>query len=630
MATVAVFSDPDADLPYVAMADEAVRLCGAAPSDTYLSVEALVDAARRSGADAVHPGYGFLSENAAFAAACQEVGLVFVGPSPETIEAMGVKTVARELMARAGVPVLPGHRVDPGDDLHKAAATVGLPLLVKAAAGGGGRGMRLVKDQGEVEEAVDSAQREAQASFGDPSVYLERYVEHPRHIEVQVLGDTSGSVVSLFERECSIQRRYQKLIEEAPSPVVDQALRQALSAAAVTAARAIGYLGAGTVEFVVDPDRSFYFLEVNTRLQVEHPVTEMITGLDLVELQLRVAQGEEVALDAGKAPMSGHAVEARLYAEDPAEDFLPTSGTLERLELPRWEGVRVDAGYQEGSVVSTYYDAMVAKVVAWAPSRSEAVRRLTAMLAASQVHGPATNRRLLIAVLSHPDFLEGRFDTGFLERHRPAELLATTKSARTIHAVAAALSGSEIRRGARKVQGAVRSGWRNVPSSFQEVELHDAQGPLRVGYRWGRAPGDLQVQVDRVDLQVELWSCGAEAVELSIAGIRRRCQVQWRGGRAYVDSTLGFSQFDEVPRFAEPGAAQLAGSLVAPLPGSVTELRVSPGQLVAAGDPLVVLEAMKMHHQVRAPSGGRVAEVRVAAGEQVETGQVLVVLEDPS
>jgi len=420
IATVAVYSDPDAAAPYVTLADEAVRLPGAAPADTYLRGEEIIAAAATAGADAVHPGYGFLSENAGFARACADAGLTFVGPRPETIEAMGDKVRAKAIMAEAEVPVLPSATVTDTTDLAAAGAAVGFPLLVKAAFGGGGRGMRLVADPAELAEAVSSARREAASAFGDGTVFLERFVTDPRHVEVQILGDAHGDVVHLFERECSIQRRYQKIVEECPSPAVDDDLRDALTAAAVAAGWAIGYTGAGTVEFVLDRDGGFYFLEMNTRLQVEHPVTEEVTGLDLVELQLRIAEGEPLPASARQARINGHAIEVRLYAEDVPAGFVPTTGTLHRFAFPPAPGIRVDTGFRDGSVVSPHYDAMLAKVIAHGRTRADAARRLARALGRAAIHGMTTNRDLLVAILREPEFLAGGTDTGYLTRHDPA------------------------------------------------------------------------------------------------------------------------------------------------------------------------------------------------------------------
>jgi len=486
IATVAVFSDPDADAPFVAAADEAVRLPGATPAETYLRGEAVLAAAARTGADAVHPGYGFLSENAGFARDCAAAGVTFIGPPPEAIEAMGSKVRAKELMSRAGVPVLPGVTLDADPtpaELLAAAEHTGFPVLVKAAYGGGGRGMRVVHFAADLDDAVASAQREAASAFGDGLVFLERFVTDPRHVEVQILADGQGQVVHLFERDCSIQRRYQKIVEEAPSPAVDEALRAELGAAAVAAAKAIGYVGAGTVEFVLDgtggsgsagsaspPAGSgsagsagsasrghFSFLEVNTRLQVEHPVTEMITGLDLVRAQLLVAEGRSLPPEVTAASVDGHAVEVRLYAEDPEADFRPDSGVLHRVRVPELPGVRVDSGVADGSVVGVHYDPLLAKVIAHAPSREEAARLLARALREAQLHGVRTNRDLLVGILTEAEFLSGRTDTGYLTRHPPAELVAAMRhpDADALHAAAAALAGAAVRRGAAPVLAGV-------------------------------------------------------------------------------------------------------------------------------------------------------------------------------
>src|SRR4051794_32639854 len=472
LATVAVFADPDADAPFVAAADEAVRLPGATPGETYLRGDLLVDAARATGADAVHPGYGFLSENAGFARACADAGLVFVGPSPGAIDAMGSKTAAKELMAAAGVPVLPGVVVgEDTADLPAQAAGIGYPVLVKAAFGGGGRGMRIVAGPEQLLEAVEGARREAVSAFGDGTVFLERFVERPRHVEVQVFGDTHGTVVSLFERECSIQRRYQKIVEEAPSPAVSPELRAELGAAAVAAAKAIDYVGAGTVEFVLDQAGRFFFLEVNTRLQVEHPVTELVTGLDLVRVQLQVAAGEPLPDEVTGASIDGHAVEVRLYAEDVPAGFLPATGTLHRFAVPDLPGLRVDAGVDDGSVVSPFYDPMLAKVVAHGPTRDAACRTLARALAEARLHGVTTNRDLLVGILREDEFRRGAIDTGYLERHDPEELSRHPQQelALRVHALAAALAGAAERRAAARVQASIPAGWRNVPNADATV-----------------------------------------------------------------------------------------------------------------------------------------------------------------
>src|SRR4051794_7146745 len=623
IATVAVYSDPDADAPFVREADVAVRLPGASPAETYLRGDLVVAAALRAGADAVHPGYGFLSENAAFAQQVVDAGLVWVGPPPSAIEAMGSKLGAKEMMRAADVPTLPwATDVSGADD-------VGFPLLVKASAGGGGRGMRIVRSAAELDEAVSGAAREAGSAFGDATVFLERYLEAPRHVEIQVFADSHGNVVSLFERECSIQRRHQKIVEESPSPAVDESLRMRMGAAAVAAARAVGYVGAGTVEFVLDEKGEFAFLEMNTRLQVEHPVTELVTGLDLVRLQLLVAEGHPLPPEALAPVLSGHAIEVRLYAEDATRGFLPVTGRLSRFEIPSVAGVRVDSGVESGTVVSPHYDPMLAKVIAHAPTRSEAATMLAAALARARIHGTTTNRDLLVAILREEEFLDGATDTAYLERHDPVSLGASPvgQGDRVVHAVAAALAVQASRRAAARVLGGLPSGWRNNPSQRQEVSLRPTGGgePVTVSYLFGRA-GAVAIAVDGLDVDVTLHTATAGTVDLSVDGVRRRCDVAIDNDAVDVDSAAGWTAYIVEPRFAEPDAGHAAGSLVAPMPGSVVRVLVQAGADVTAGQALVVLEAMKMEHTVAAPTTGTVAEVRVQPGRQVEAGTVLVVV----
>ncbi len=539
ISCVAVCSDPDVDAPYVDEADEFVRLPGATPTDTYLNVEALVRAAVASEADAVHPGYGFLSEDAGFARAVGAAGLVFVGPPPEVIEAMGSKLTAKATMAGAGVPVLPTVEI-PADArgvsaaVEAAVAALGWPVLVKASAGGGGRGMRVVDGPDALADALSSAQREAASAFSDGTVFVEPYVTRPRHIEVQILGDTQGTVVHLFERECSIQRRHQKIIEESPSPVLTPQQRAELGATAVTAARTIGYVNAGTVEFLLLPDGRFAFLEVNTRLQVEHPVTELVTGLDLVRLQLLVADGGALPPEVLEAGVTGHAIEARLYAEDPTRQFQPSAGHLHRFRFPPASKVRIDSGVEDGSEVSVHYDPMLAKVIAHAPTRPEAARALAGALERAQVHGVTTNRDLLVRILRHPEFLAGDIDTGFLVRHDPAVLGAPLADAptRQLHAVAAALAGQAERRVRAPVLGAMPSGWRNNPSSPQTVAFDGPDGTVVVDYRFDRTGACTEVAVngeERHDISVV--SCTAGAVVLGVD--RRGAALRDRAGGAH-------------------------------------------------------------------------------------------------
>jgi len=621
IATVALYSDPDTDAPHVTLADEAIRLPGAAPAATYLRGEAIIAAAARTAADAVHPGYGFLSENAAFARACADAGLIFVGPPPGTIEAMGDKVAAKALMAEAGVPVLPFAT----EDDH--AADVGFPLLVKAAFGGGGRGMRLVADPAELTEAIRAARREAAAAFGDGTVFLERYVPDPRHVEVQILGDVYGNVVHLFERECSIQRRYQKIVEESPSPAVDGALRAALTDAAVTAGRAVGYTGAGTVEFVLGRDGSFFFLEMNTRLQVEHPVTEEVTRLDLVELQLRIAEGEPLPPEVREATISGHAIEARLYAEDVPAGFLPATGTLHRFAIPSGPGLRIDAGYRDGSVVSPHYDAMLAKVIAHGRTRADAARRLARALQTAEIHGLTTNRDLLVAILREPDFLAGATDTGYLTRHEPATR-AAEDHATARHALVAALARQAANRAGAPVLGSLPSGWRNVFSVPQRVSYTVGdQQRYDVEYRVLGATVQASVNGTPAGETVRIREAAPDRVDLEIDGTRRVYRVHQEGPVTYVDASDGSSALTEVPRLGDQEKQAATGSLLAPMPGLVRRVLVEVGTMVTAGQPLLVLEAMKMEQTVAAPAAGVVAELRAKAGEQVAAGQVLAVVE---
>ncbi|MET9291135.1 biotin carboxylase N-terminal domain-containing protein [Streptomyces sp. NPDC003077] len=667
ITTVAVHSDADADAWHVREADAAVRLPGDAPADTYLRGDLVVKAALAAGADAVHPGYGFLSENAGFAAAVQDAGLVWVGPPPAAIEAMASKTRAKELMGRAGVPLLAPldpERVTEGD----------VPLLVKAAAGGGGRGMRVVRELNALPAELEAARAESAAAFGDGEVFVEPYVEAGRHVEVQVLADAHGTVWVLGTRDCSLQRRHQKVIEEAPAPALPATLRDRLHASASEAARAIGYRGAGTVEFLVSPSGHPYFLEMNTRLQVEHPVTEAIHGLDLVALQLRVAEGRR--LPAAPPPPTGHAVEARLYAEDPAADWQPQTGPLHHLSVP--EGVRLDTGVTSGDTIGVHYDAMLAKVIAWAPTRDEAIRRLADALSRARIHGPVTNRDLLVRSLRHPDFTgEGAGDqarrddasenapdapfisdapgapdvsdaplptlpglnTAFYERNL-AELTAPSPEAASgarIAALAAALTDAHGR--------SRFGGFRNVPSQPQ-VKTYASDGTeyeiryrlTRDGLRAEGFPG------------IRLLSLAADHVVLDVDGIRRRFDVsryeaprQARSGtsvgpggtttrpspaRVFVDSPLGSYALTAVPRFPDPTTRTEPGSLLAPMPGTVVRVAdgLAEGARVEAGQPLLWLEAMKMEHKITAPASGTLTALHAVPGRQVEVGTLLAVV----
>jgi acetyl/propionyl-CoA carboxylase alpha subunit len=629
IATVAVHSDPDTAAPFVREADEAVSLGGSTPAESYLRIDALVEAAVAAGADAVHPGYGFLSENAAFAQACIDAGLLWVGPPPPAIDAMGSKLAARALMADSGVPVLAGEDLTgvPGDDLEAVADRIGWPVLVKASAGGGGRGMRIVRAPDRLHDAVAGARREAAAAFGDDTVFLERYVDDPRHIEIQIFGDREGTLIHLFERECSIQRRHQKIIEEAPSPVMTPKLREAMGAAAVAAGRAIAYVGAGTVEFLVAPSGEFFFLEVNTRLQVEHGVTEAVTGLDLVALQLSVAEGDPLPHEARRAVITGHAIEARLYAEDPGNDFLPSAGTVETFDVPTGPGARLDSGIEAGSVVSVNYDPMLAKVIAHGATRAHAVRKLATTLRRARIHGVTTNRDLLVGVLEHHEFAAGRIDTHFLERNPPAGLGGGIDDpAEAAHCLlAAALAEQSRHRRRARVWAQAPSGWRNNRSTLQIRHYNGELGRSEVGYALGR---DARVEVDGSPLDIELGDVSPDQVELIVDGVRRRYAVHIQGPSVWVDTARGCVHVEREPRFPEAGAALAAGSLVAPMPATVASVAVSKGDWVASGQQLLVLEAMKMEHAVTAPITGTVSAVNVEAGVTVGAGAVLIVIDE--
>ncbi|MET0899994.1 MAG: biotin carboxylase N-terminal domain-containing protein [Mycobacterium sp.] len=635
IATVAVYSDADRDAPYVLQADEAVHLPGTAPADTYLRADLVLAAATRTGADAVHPGYGFLSENATFAQACADAGVIFVGPSPAAITAMGSKIAAKEMMQAAGVPVLPGVTISADSDsdpevLRAAAAEIGLPILVKAAFGGGGRGMRIVRDADELVDAVRSARREAASAFGDGTVFLEKFVESPRHIEVQIFGDCHGTLVHLGERECSIQRRYQKIIEEAPSTAVDETLRDELGRAAVAAGKALAYEGAGTVEFVMAPDGTFFFLEVNTRLQVEHPVTELVTGIDLVRAQLQVAAGRPLPPEMLDCTPAGHAVEVRLYAEDVAAGFVPVSGTLTTFEFPHLPGIRVDAGFTSGSTVSTFYDPMLAKVIGYGRTRDEACARVARALRETRVHGVTTNRDLLIGILREPEFRAGAIDTGYLERHDPARLMALgadVPAVAGVHAVVAALAAQAGRRSDTPVLPGLPSGWRTLPSQPQTASFTVGEENIDVRYRFEF--GAVTVTVGDQQPQVSIVSATASLVDAEIDGVRRRYRVTRDGDTHFVDSALGATTLQEVERFPDPSALAEAGSLLAPMPGAVVRIEVIEGAVVRAGTVILVLEAMKMEHTIRSPADGVVSVISVHTGQQVDSGQVLAIVQEP-
>ena len=630
IATVAVYADQDRDAPHVREADEAVALGGRTATDTYLTIDRIIVAAKRVGADAVHPGYGFLAEHAGFARTVADAGLAWVGPAPDAIAAMGDKIGAKLLVAKAGVPTLTGHDIDglSSDGLARAAAAVGMPVLIKAAGGGGGRGMRIVREIRLLPEAAASARREAGSAFGNDQLFLERYLESPRHVEVQILGDRHGHLVHLYERECSIQRRHQKIVEEAPSQAVDDALRTQLTAAALAAGRAIGYESAGTVEFLLDADGRFYFLEVNTRIQVEHPATEAITGIDLVREQILVAEGHPLRLRQDDVRLSGHAIEARLYAEDPANSFLPTGGRLLDWYVPDDAGVRVDSGVEADTEIVTAFDPMMAKLIAHAPTRREASLRLAAALERVVAPGVVTNRDFLVNVLRHPAFLAGDTTTDFIERHRPGLVRAPEDEDLRAAALAAALADQALRRREARALGTIPSGWRNNPSALQETRYRQAGREITVGYLRQR-DDSYHCTLDGVDARARLLRATSQAIELEVDGRRRTFRVtRGMANVVYVQDAHGEIRLEELPRFPLPETSAIAaGGYLAPMPGKVIDVRVSVGDAIARGQTLVTMEAMKMEHQLTAWTDGVVTEVRVSAGQQVDAGHVLVVIE---
>ena len=631
LRAVAVYSDADADSPHVLAADDAVRLGPAPAAGSYLNIPALLSAAARAGADAIHPGYGFLAENADFARACAEAGLLFVGPSPDAIAAMGDKRAARQLAAKLGLPVLPGYDGPEQDDetLTHEAARLGYPLMVKAAAGGGGRGMRLVNAPDELAAALAGARREAAAAFGNGDLLLERAVLRPRHVEVQVFGDSHGRVVHLGERECSVQRRHQKVIEESPSPAVSPALRAAMGAAAVALAAAVGYTGAGTVEFLLDETGRFTFLEMNTRLQVEHPVTELVTGIDLVEWQLRVAAGEALPWAQDDITLTGHAIEARLYAEDPAADFRPTGGDVLLWQPPTGEGVRVDDGIATGSVVGGHYDPLLAKIIAAGPTRADALRHLGRALADTVLLGLTTNLAYLRAVVAHPGFVAPEaLSTRFLE-----EALPDWRPAHDPDETAAALIAVALAQWQR--QGADGPGyWRNNPGQPPPLRYRVGEEEAAVYLRpvpWQAGQFTVMLSPDLVAPAVSLHHVEPQAdsprydIDLTIAGRRRRVVLASAGDEWWAQTAGGPLRLTALPLLPEPRRSVAAGSsLRAPLPGTVLAVLVEVGQAVSEGQPLVKLEAMKMEYTIRAAAAGVVEAIHHAPGDSVAADALLI------
>jgi len=626
IGTVAVYSDGDADAPFVQEADTGIALGGRTATESYLDIEKVLAAAKRAGADAVHPGYGFLSENAAFAQAVIDNGMIWVGPSPEAIRTIGDKLAAKRLLKPLDVPLLEAFELSEGADAARAAEKIGYPVLIKAAAGGGGRGMRIVEQPKDLAQAIASARREAASAFRDGTVFLERWLTRSRHVEIQILGDRHGNLVHLFERECSIQRRHQKIIEEAPSPAVDEALRERMGQAALTAAKAIGYYSTGTVEFLVS-GKNFFFLEVNTRLQVEHPVTEMITGLDLVREQLRVAEGEPLGYTQKDLRIDGHAIEARLCAEDPTKNFLPTPGVVQLWEPPQGEGVRTDSGIEAGTTIGIEFDPMIAKIIAKAPTRREAAAKLARALEATRIQGITHNRDFLVATLRTNEFLSGDTSTDFIERVRPQAVRTVDATELHAAAISAALHDRWTRRRDARVMKTIPGGFRNsvMPPETVAYVFHDQK--LEVSYRLNR-DGSFVFEVNGRPCGVIERGVSERGIDLEIDGRRSVLSIASVAAHRFIHGPAGDLDLVELPRFPEADRADAHGGLKAPMPGKVLSVLVKEGQVVERGQLLLVLEAMKMEHRIDAPWAGTIKTLNVAEGDQVANGAMLVVVEE--
>ena len=609
---VAVFVDVDKDAPFVKMADEAIKL-----SSSYMDGSAIIDAAIQSGAEAIHPGYGFLSENAAFARKVKSNKLIWIGPSPHVIKVMGDKLKAKELAEKSGVPTLPM------TSNTKDVKSIGYPILIKAAAGGGGKGMRIVKKESELKDSIVSAKREALSGFGDDRIFIERYVEKSRHIEIQILGDEHGNVVHLGERECSIQRRHQKIIEESPSPRIDPFLREDMGQAAIKLAKKIKYCSAGTVEFLFDDKTDeFWFLEVNTRLQVEHPVTEEVTGIDLVAEQIKIARGDELEFAQDDIDWHGHAIEARLYAEDPGNNFLPEIGTLHAYDTSLASEVRWDSGVEEGSVIGTDFDPMLSKVISWAPNRIDAANKLARGLERAHMGGVATNRQFLISCLRNESFINGNTTTDFIER----EALETKKnlSANELHqtSTAVALWLAQQNRVSDPVTGFMPANWTNGRMPLQKVKLRFIQDEIEVKYKLNK---DSLYEV--MGSICEIYDCDSAGIDVEIDSHRFYAHITEAGSEIFINMPFGDVNASVLPRFIEPGNDVPEGGLIAPMPGKVIDVKVKKGSKVKAGDTLVIIEAMKMEHAIKATETGKIDKVMIKLNDQVDNGATLLVLE---
>ncbi|MEI9923120.1 MAG: acetyl/propionyl/methylcrotonyl-CoA carboxylase subunit alpha [Bradyrhizobium sp.] len=631
LRTVAVYSEADRDAMHVAMADEAVLLGPARARDSYLNIERVIEAARESGAEAVHPGYGFLSESAEFAQACFEAGLIFVGPTADMIRAMGSKSGSKMLMEKAGVPLVPGYHGEAQDDatLAKAADQIGFPVLVKASAGGGGRGMRIVRSAGELAAALVSAKREAKAAFGDDRMLIEKFVENPRHIEVQVIGDSHGNLLSLFERECTLQRRHQKVIEEAPSPTLDNTQREAVCAAARKAAAAVSYVGAGTIEFVSN-GKDVFFIEMNTRLQVEHPVTELITGIDLVEWQLRVASGEKLPKTQDQITLNGHAVEARVYAENPHKNFMPSVGRIRTWHTPEpTNGLRIDDGYRQGDMVSPHYDAMLAKVIAWAPTRDAAIERLNRGLEETDVRGVVTNIPFLSALVTHPDVRANAIDTGFIERE--LKVLTPPAAAAGDFELCAAVAAILIEE-AKVTQTEAPSPWRTagwMPVGRRQrrfVFRHGQDAEQEAYLHYGSGPPKLSIGEREFTFISSVTDDGG--FDLTLDGLKSYIVAVIEGHELYLRTRNGRFDLHWVDPFGGDDEEQVGeDKIVAPLPGTVVALLAEIGARLEKGAPILTLEVMKMEQTLRAPFAGVLKVIKCKVGDIVQEGVELAEIE---
>jgi 3-methylcrotonyl-CoA carboxylase alpha subunit len=631
LRTVAVYSEADRGALHVEMADEAVLLGPARARDSYLNVERLLEAARKTGAEAVHPGYGFLSENAEFAQACAAAGIVFVGPTAAMMTAMGSKSGSKALMEKAGVPLVPGYHGEAQDEatLSNAAERIGFPVLVKASAGGGGRGMRIVRAASELAAAITSAKREAKAAFGDDRLLIEKYVDNPRHIEVQVIGDSHGNLLSLFERECTLQRRHQKVIEEAPSPTLNAAQREAVCAAARKAAAAVNYVGAGTIEFVSD-GKDVFFIEMNTRLQVEHPVTELITGIDLVEWQLRVAFGEALPLKQDQIRLNGHAIEARIYAENPAKNFMPSVGQIRTWHVPdETNGLRIDAGYRSGDAVSPYYDAMLAKMIAWAPTREAAIERLNRGLEQTDVRGVVTNISFLSALITHPNVAANAIDTGFIERELKALTAAAPPAGELeLSAAVAAIVGEEARAAKAEAHSPWQTfGWQPVGRRERVFSFRQGHGAeQKVSLRYGNGPATLVVGERELSFAASPFEHGG--FDLTLDGVKTPITAIIEGHELYLRTRNGRFELHWVDPFGGETEEQTGeDKIVAPLPGTVVAVLAEEGAKLEKGAAILTLEVMKMEQTLRAPFAGVLKAIKCKVGDIVQEGVELAEVE---